>query len=504
VRHLALGVLLAAYLPWAAVHAGEAAGARGEPRPVAIGSKAFTESVILGEVASQVLAGAGVASSHRAALGGSRVVWDALVRGEIDVYAEYGGTLVHELLAGERIDGDASLDAALARRGLRRSGYLGFANTYVLGTTAEGARRHSLARIGDLRSHPALRLGFSSEFVGRADGWPGLRDRYRLPQTSVRGLEHALAYRALLAGELDVTDFYSTDPEIARHGLVVLEDELGYFPDYRAFYLYRADLPAGAKAALESLAGRIDVATMQRMNARVTIDRVTERQVAAEFLGPQLRPGASEGAASRAELPRRLLEHLVLTGVALALAIALGIPLGIACAAWPRPGSVVLGALAVLQTVPSLALLVLMIPLLGIGFAPACAALFLYGLLPIVRGTASGLLAIPPTLRESATALGLDAATRLRRIELPLAAPTMFAGVRTAAVIAVGTATLAALIGAGGLGQPILTGIRLDDTGLILAGAIPAALLALAVDGLFAVAERLAGRHPRTVGEGAR
>jgi osmoprotectant transport system permease protein len=164
----------------------------------------------------------------------------------------------------------------------------------------------------------------------------------------------------------------------------------------------------------------------------------------------------------------------------------------------------VLGAVGVLQTVPSLALLVVLIPLMGIGAAPTVAALFLYSLLPIVRNTHAGLAGIAPSLIDSADALGLSRAARLRRIELPLAAPTIMAGVKTAAVIAVGLATLGAIVGAGGYGQPILTGIRLNSTPLILEGAIPAALLALVVQGLLGLAERRLtprGLRPRA-GEG--
>ena len=153
-------------------------------------------------------------------------------------------------------------------------------------------------------------------------------------------------------------------------------------------------------------------------------------------------------------------------------------------------GQLVIGMTGILQTVPSLAMFVFMIPLLGIGTWPAIAALFLYSLLPIVRNTHAGLVGISPELRESAAALGLPTGVRLRRIELPLATRSILAGIKTAAVINVGTATLAALIGAGGYGQPILTGIRLDSVALILEGAVPAAILALLVQGMFEVIER--------------
>ncbi|MCA9245391.1 MAG: ABC transporter permease, partial [Phycisphaerales bacterium] len=162
------------------------------------------------------------------------------------------------------------------------------------------------------------------------------------------------------------------------------------------------------------------------------------------------------------------------------LAILVAVPLGIAAAKWQRGGQAILGTVGVIQTVPSLVLFVILIPFLGIGPWPAIFALFLYSLLPIVRNTYAGLHDIPGSLQESAQALGLPATARLRLVELPLAARSILAGVKTAAVINVGTATLGGLISAGGYGDPIFTGIRLDRHDLLLEGAIPAAMLALA------------------------
>ena len=177
-------------------------------------------------------------------------------------------------------------------------------------------------------------------------------------------------------------------------------------------------------------------------------------------------------------------------GLSLGAAILIAIPLGVLAYLRPRLGEVVLAVTCIVQTIPALALLVFLIPWLGIGAKPAIAALFLYSLLPIVRNTHAGLRNLPADVRESAIALGLPTAARLRLVELPLAAPSILAGIKTAAVINVGTATLGALIGAGGYGEPILTGIRLDDMGLILEGAVPAAILALLVQGAFELAER--------------
>jgi len=471
-----------------------ALSAAGSPAPVRIGSKAFTESVILGELAKDVLVRQGLPAEHVRGLGGTRVVWNALVHGDVDVYPEYTGTLAEEIFGG-RVRADA-LGPALAAQGIELGPTLGFEDGYALGMREEVAERLGIRRISDLRAHPELRLGFSSEFLDRADGWRALQRAYGLPQKDVRGLDHELAYRGLRAGSLDVVDLYSTDPEIQVEHLRVLEDDLHHFPEYRAVLLVRSDLERrvpGARAALEQLRNAVDARTMISLNARARQDHVPEAQVAADFLHSSL---GGVGGTARAEPGRaqrivaRLGEHLTLVGIALGLSLLVAIPLGVIAVRHRRTGQVVLATVGVVQTIPSLALLVLMIPLLGIGTRPAIAALFLYGLLPIVRNTHAGLTGIAPDLRESADALGLPAVFRLLRVELPLASPSIVAGVKTSAVIAVGTATLGALVGAGGFGQPILTGIRLADTGLLLEGALPAAALALVVEAGFGGLER--------------
>lgn len=452
-----------------------------------IGSKNFTESVILGEIGAGLGREAGLQVEHRRQLGGTRILWRALEGGQIDAYPEYTGTLAEELLQMPGADRDA-LRAALARRGLAMTAPLGFDNTYALGMRAARANALGIARISDLRAHPGLKLGLSNEFMSRADGWPGLRAAYRLPQRA-DGLDHDLAYRGLASGAIDVTDLYGTDAEIPYYQLAVLDDDRHYFPSYEAVYLYRADLAQRAPAwveALNGMAGRIDAATMQGLNARVKLDHEKESAVAADWLGI-----AAPDARSRASrIWQRTREHLALVAISLGLALLAALPLGVLAARRPRLGQLVLSMTGLLQTLPSLAVFVFMIPLFGIGAKPAIAALFLYSLLPIVRNTHAGLAGIPLELRETAAAIGLPPRTRLWRVELPLALRTILAGVKTAAVINVGTATLGALIGAGGYGQPILAGIRLDDIGLILEGAVPAALLALVVQGGFEVVER--------------
>lgn len=469
--------------------------AAAQPAPaVTVGSKDFTESVILGAMLRQLAASTGIPARHRHQLGGTRVLWNALLEGDIDAYPEYTGTLFHEILASAHLQGMAALRRALAKRGLRMTAPLGFNNTYAIGVKASLAKRLHLHTISDLRKYPKLAMGFSNEFMDRADGWPGLQKRYQLPQRDVHGLSHDLAYRGIASGSLQVIDLYSTDAEIAYYHLRTLRDNLHYFPVYNAVILYRADLAQRAPrvvALFNRLAGRIDAQAMSKMNAEVKLQGKSEAVVAAAFLKQRL--GITVKTTRRnawQQFWQRTLEHLTLVGVSLSLAILVSIPLGILAVRRPRLGHVVLAVAGVLQTIPSLALFVFMIPLLGIGGPPAMVALFLYSLLPIIRNTYAGLKDIPPAIIESAQALGLPSRARLRIVELPLAGRAILAGIKTSAVINVGTATLGALIGAGGYGQPILTGIRLDDIGLILQGAVPAAGLALLVQGLFELIER--------------
>ncbi len=465
------------------------------PRTVRVGSKAFTESVILGDIAERLIRDAGMPATHLRELGGTQILFHALEADELDVYPEYTGTISAEILARSNLKGEDALRRALAERGIGMSRPLGFNDTYAIGMRAEVADRLGVRTISDLRRHPELRFGFSNEFMERADGWPGLRDRYALPQRDVRGLDHDLAYRGLASDEIQATELYSTDAEIRAYGLRVLVDDLGFFPAYECVWLYRADLPTRSPAAFEALKrleGRISATEMAAMNARAKIDRLPEARVADEFVAAKFGIAAQIVAQTAGQrLLQRLSEHLLLVGISLAAAIALAIPLGIAAARRPKLGAAILSIAGVIQTIPSLALLAFMIPWLGLGAKPALVALFLYSLLPIIRNTVTGLRDIPPALHESAEALGLPPGARLLRIELPMASRAILAGIKTAAVINVGTATIGALIGAGGFGQPILTGIRRDDPSMILfEGAIPAAVLALAVQGAFDLAER--------------
>jgi len=195
----------------------------------------------------------------------------------------------------------------------------------------------------------------------------------------------------------------------------------------------------------------------------------------------------------RAEIAALAGQHLALVAVSTALAVAVGLPLGIALTRRPRLARPVLGFASVVQTIPSLALFGFLIPLPligGIGARTAIVALVVYALLPILRNTYAGITSVDPATVEAAVGLGMTPGERLRSVELPLALPVVLAGVRIAAVVSIGLATIAAAVGAGGLGVLIYRGIAIVDSRLILAGAVPAALLALAVDGVLGALER--------------
>ncbi len=473
-------------------------GACAAAAPLVVGSKRFTESYILGEIVRQTLAAQGIAAEHRQGLGNTGILEQALASGAVDVYPEYTGTIVRELLKRPQASGNpslAELNEWLAPRGLKAAVPLGFNNTYALAMREARAAELGIARISDLLGPKAqnLRLGLSHEFLERGDGWPALKAAYKLAQGSATGLDHGLAYDAIRAGTVDLIDIYATDAKVGRYALRVLQDDLGFFPKYDAVLLMRSSVDVRPLARLE---GRIDAAAMIAMNAQVELDGRSFAEVAKRFVDG----GAAAGSAPARSFVQRLFapdfarlagQHLLLVFGSLLIAVLLGVPLGIAAWRWPRSAGGVLGVVAVLQTVPSLALLAFLIALLGsIGFVPALIALFLYALLPIVRNTHAGLQGVPQGLAQAALSLGLTRAQSLREVQLPLALPMLMAGVKTAAVINVGTATMAAFIGAGGFGERIVAGLAVNDSGAMLAGALPAAALALLVEAGFDGVER--------------
>ncbi len=481
-----------------------AASCAAQTPTLTVGSKRFAESRILGEVLTQTANAVGEArATHQSGLGNTGIVFAALQGGSIDVYPEYTGTISQELLKSKTPLALPDMNARLAPLGLAAGVPLGFNDTYALAMPESRAQKMGIQTLSDLAKHPELRLGLSQEFLKRADGWPGVKAAYGLPFPAPQGLDHGLAYEAIAGGQIDVTDIYSTDSKIAKYHLRVLDDDKHYFPAYDAVLLYRKDLPTRLPktwAKFQTLEGKITAPQMIALNAQVEIQNQTPPAVAAAYLAGKSPVAPSNASPERESFWSVLFapdfwpetrQHLFLVFVSLALSVLAAIPLGIWAARSPRAAQPILSITGLIQTIPSLALLAFLIPLLHrIGPVPAIVALFLYSLLPIVRNTYTGLTDIAPSLRESAVALGLPPGARLRLIELPLASRAIFAGIKTAAVINVGTATIAAFIGAGGYGNRISQGLENNNDLLLLSGAIPAAALALLVQYGFDLLDR--------------
>ncbi|MDQ3137662.1 MAG: ABC transporter permease subunit [Gemmatimonadota bacterium] len=485
--------------------------------PIVVASKPFGESYLLAELFAQLLEARGLTAERRLGLGATEIAFAALRRGAIDVYPEYTGTgllaILHERPSADPRAAYAQVAREFRERfGVRWLPPLGFQNTYAIALRREMAERLRLRTLTDLaRVAPTLRAGLTPDFLGRADGLPGLQGAYGLRFRDTRALLPAIKYQALAAGEVDVIDGYGTDGLIARYDLVVLEDDRGFFPPYEAAALLApglAERRPAVVAALTELSGRLSETAMRGLNRRVEVDGEPVARVAGDALrelglvapggdasGPrpeQDRAGLADYLwAERATLLRLVTRHLLLVSVSLVAAIAVAVPLGLALERARRGAETVIRGVGVLQTIPGIALLAFMLPVLGIGLVPALVALFLYSLYPILRNTYAGVRNAAPDAVGAARALGMTPRQILRHVRLPLAAPLILAGIRTAAVINVGTATLAAFIGAGGLGDPIAAGLALSDTRMILSGALPAAVLALGVDAALGACERV-------------
>ena len=491
-----------------------------ENRSVVVASKPFGESYLLCEMFAQVLESRGLSVERRPGLGATEIAFGALRTGAIDVYPEYTGTgliaILHDSLSDSVLADPRAVFAHVAKRFADEYRVLwlpplGFQNTYAIAVTQATAGKYHLHTLSDLaRESPHLTAGFTADFIGRSDGLVGLSRVYGLHPRAVRPLAPAVKYQALASGAVDVIDGYSTDGLLARYDLVTLVDDRHFFPPYEAAALVteklETQMPA-AVSALTLLSGRLDENTMRRLNRRVEVDGEDVRVVARDELTTLGLIGGGRAASAverqghsgfgrylwdrRLDLAAMTLRHLLLVGLALLAAVFVAVPLGLFLERTRRLAEPIIGSLGVLQTIPSIALLAFMIPLLGVGVTPALVALWLYALYPIARGTYTGVRDADPDAVGAAEALGTTPVQRLLWVRLPLAAPVIMAGIRTAAVITVGAATLAAFIGAGGLGEPIVAGLALADTRMILSGALPAAALALAVDGVLALVERM-------------
>lgn len=506
-RILRIGFALSLCL--VAAHPVFAAGDR-----IVVGSKNFEESRLLAEMFARLIeARTHLPVERRFGLAGTQICFEALRTGAIDIYPEYTGTGLVTILGEQPMGGPTATMNRVRGEFLRRWDLwwlapLGFENSWALAVPRELARSRGLASIADLaRVSKDLTAVFGYEFVAREDGFAGLRKRYGLEFRDVKSMQQALQYQAIGERRADCIDAYTTDGRLMVHDLVVLEDKDHFFPPYQATALVRGEtLRAHPEvgSALSLLASSLDDETMRGLNLRTQekgepVPRVA--QEALERLGLIGQRPVDEVStrgrgfwaylwASRRDLAARTGEHLELSALALILGILVAVPLGLLLERRRGIAESIIRLTGISQTIPSIALLAFMIPFLGVGWAPALVALWIYSIFPIVRSTYSGVRDAGPQAVEAARALGMTEGQILRLVRFPLAIPFILAGVRTAGVLTVGTATLAAFIGAGGLGVPIVSGLQLADSSMILSGALPAAALALVVDGILGLVER--------------
>ena len=482
-----------------------------------VGSKGFTESRILAEMIAVHVQNElpEITVEHRSNLGGTQIVYGALQAGEIDLYPEYTGTLWY--VQNQRSDAPqtalqafSETAASADKEQLRLLPPFGFNNTYGLLVNTKIAEELGLETISDLASKGGhLRMATSHEFGERLDGWQALKLRYGL-SNSISFNEHELLYAAINNGSIDVMEVYTTDGKLLHIDGVVLRDDKNFFPPYHASPLVRLDtlqaIP-GLAETLTELTWRINDDQMQCLNATADASG-NYRQVAEQYLAGELCATALtqsidvqqqvDDSFPFDELWRAFVEHTLLTLVVVLAALFIGVPLGITAHYVPRAEQAIFTVINAVQTIPALALFAVFVltPGLGLGADTAAVAMLLYSLLPIVRNTFTGLQEIDENLIETGTGLGMSPWQLLTWVQIPLVLPFILAGIRTAAVLCVGLATIAAFVGAGGLGDFILTGLQLAKPEMIIGGALPAMALALALDqGLHRVYQRYTNRY---------
>lgn len=491
---------------------------------VRIGSKNFTEQEILGELVAQLLErNTDLTVERRFGLGGTDICHAALLNGELDIYVEYTGTGLLTVLDEKVINDSDRAFRVVAREYRQRFDLnwlppIGFNNTYALTVRGKQADTLKLQAISDLKAHAEdLAAGFTSEFMERPDGYPGLRDAYGFEFGSTVDLEPGLMYGAVAEGQVDVICAFATDGRIAEYKLKVLDDDALFFPPYDAAPVVRGELlrqHPQIRTALMALAGTISDDDMRQMNYAVDVLKREPAEVATQWLdarageAPPLtavgegnaednQPASVWGLAvqRRGEIFEKTLQHLILTVLGVLIAIVLGVPLGIFIHRNVAARGPVLAMTEIVQTIPSLAMLAFLFAVYGLlGAVPAVTALVLYALLPIVLNTFIGLREVPRQTIQAADGVGMSSGQRLRMVELPLAAPVMIGGIRAATVLTVGIATLCTYIGAGGLGDFIARGLARNDPRLTLLGAVPAAIMAVLLSLLIRLMEKASRR----------
>ncbi|MBC6415800.1 MAG: ABC transporter permease subunit [Bdellovibrionales bacterium] len=481
-----------------------------DKKQIVIGSKQFTENIILGEILAQILEDKyDFKVVRKFNMGGTKLLFDSLKQGHIDIYPEYTGTGYTMILKLTKKRSPEKTYLIVKKEFLKKfqlfwSSPLGFENTYILAVRERDSRFKKVFLNSQLKnlSFP-FRLALDHEFTERKDGWSLFSKSYRLnlDKNQIFTMNPNLMYSALNSKKVDMIVGNSTDGRMQTYQLRTLKDDKNFFPSYLAAYLTRLDVLEShplVNQAFQELSQKISEKTMTSLNHQVDQLKFEVTQTARKFLIKKkiltqksdvlLTSSSQKNSLISYYLSKKnyffkiLLEHLFLVFTALLFALLFALPLSIYAFYNSRVEKILFFIVNTLQTVPSLALLAALIPLLGIGFAPAVTALFIYSLLPLIRNTFEGLKNIDNSYIEVATGIGLTKWQSLKFIQIPLALPVIIAGVRTTVVLLVGTATLAAFVGAGGLGDPIFRGMATLDSRLIFLGAIPSCILAVILD----------------------
>ena len=442
---------------------------------ILIGAKKFTEGNISAHIVSQLISRIDPSQKTRVLenLGGTGIVTAAIKSKEVDIYVDYTGTLINSFKSDRR-----RLEDDLLKEGIYLGPELGFNNSYGLAVGPKSSR----LKISDIKESD--RIGVSHEFYKRKDGYESLKDHYGFNITPT-AVEHSLLYNSLSSDHLDIIEVYTTDAKIRKNNLRVLKDDKKFFPRYDAVVLVNKEFMEDNAELVDSLFTEIEknIDNNKIMNANYLVEEqgLTYAQAAGHVTKTHVDGSSNE----LLDILPYFLDHFKYLIITVILCVVVGVPLGAISAKSKKMEKWIVGTVSVLQTIPSLALLVFLIPIFGLGEVTTLIALVLYGLLPIVKNTYNGVKNIPTELIEFSDLIQMSKLQKLFIIELPLAKEEILTGVRITSVMTVGLTVIASFIGAGGLGMLIVTGLSLNDTDMILRGAIPSALMALVIEFFF-------------------
>jgi len=444
-------------------------------KSITIGAKKFTEANVMAYVLAHTLKSIDSSLDIKVLenLGGTGIVTTATENQEIDLYVDYTGTLKETFKTT-----DETLPGELLKHNLKFGFELGFNNSYGM-----AVKHHStLSKMSDIKNHH--RLGISHEFLKRKDGFSGLASHYGF-NIKPLVIEYSLLQHSLKSDKLDIIEIFTTDAKIIKYNLKVLKDDQHFYKRYDALVVFNKTFYEQNKQLVSDLSSKlflkISDKQIQKLNHLVDIEGLNYEESARSFTKSNTHIKSSY----ESTIWPHFYEHLEYLFLTIIICIFIGVPLGVTTAKSQLFERVILSLISITQTIPSLALLVFLIPLFGLGKTTTLIALCLYGLLPIVKSTHMGIKKIPKELSEYSKLIGMSFFQRIFKIEIPLALIDIVSGVKLTAIYTIGVTVIAAFVGAGGLGTLIVTGLSLNNTDIILQGALPSAGLAIIVEIIF-------------------